>query len=292
MVTTTALEVRPLTPTIGAEVHGVDCAGDLDDDVIGAIRRAWLQHLVLFFPGQQLTDEQQVAFARRFGDVTEGHPVEQTLDELPEVQPIDSLKDRTNFWHTDVTFMPKPPMASMLRAVVVPEAGGDTMWADTRSAYDALAAPLQRLCDGMLAVHYDAYYAELVASGKGNVWDGKKLERLWPVEHPIVRIHPETARPNLFVNPQFTVGIKGFPGPQAQGFLRLLYDHMTQPEFIVRYHWQPGTLAFWDNRTTMHFGIYDYGDARRIMHRVILRGDAPAGRDVVSRWAHTEEPIG
>jgi taurine dioxygenase len=116
-----------------------------------------------------------------------------------------------------------------------------------------------------------------VAEGRGNVWDGKKLEKLWPVEHPVVRLHPETGRPNLFVNPQFTVGLKGFPGPQANGLLRALHDHMTQPEFIVRYRWRPGTLAFWDNRATMHFGIYDYGDARRVMHRVTLRGDRPRG---------------
>lgn len=291
MATRTAVDVRPLTPTIGAEVHGVDCREHLDDEVIAALRDAWLQHKVLFFPGQDLTAEQQIGFAQRFGELTEGHPVEQTLEEHPEVQPIDSLKDRTNFWHTDVTFMARPPMASMLRAVVVPQVGGDTMWADTRAAYETLAEPLRRLCDDLFAVHYDAYYAGLVASGQGNVWDGKKLEQLWPVEHPIVRIHPETGRANLFVNPQFTVGIKDFPGPQGAAFLKMLYDHMTQPEFIVRYHWTPGTLAWWDNRTTMHFGIYDYGDARRVMHRVILRGDRPVGRGIVSRWAHTEEPV-
>jgi taurine dioxygenase len=278
----THLDVHLLSPTIGAEVRGVDLASELDDDVIAAIRALWLDRLVLFFPDQELTPEAQAAFARRFGAVTEGHPVEPTLDDHPDVLPIDSVKDRTNFWHTDVTFMSKPPMASMLRAVVLPPVGGDTMWADTRAAYDTLAEPLRQFCETLVAIHFDPYYAGVVAAGDGNVWDGTKLERLWPVEHPVVRVHPETGRSNLFVNPQFTVGLKGFPGPQADAFLRLLYDHMTQPELIVRYRWQPGTLAFWDNRTTMHYGIYDYGDERRIMHRVTLRGDRPAGPAGVS----------
>jgi len=277
MATQTLLDVRPLTPTIGAEIRGVDCAGALDDATIDAIRAVWLEHLVVFFPGQELTNDTQLEFARRFGEPTVGHPVEKTVADNPSIQPIDSVKDRTNFWHTDVTFMARPPMASLLRAVVIPDAGGDTMWADTRAAYDALAAPLQRFCNDLVAIHYDPYYAALVEQGGGNEWEGKKLTKLVPAQHPVVRVHPETGRRNLFVNPQFTVGLRDFPGPQSAALLRMLYDHMTQPEFIVRYHWTPGTLAMWDNRTTMHFGIYDYGDARRIMHRVILRGDRPAG---------------
>lgn len=278
-MTAVQLDVRPLTPRIGAEIHGIDCASDLSAEVVAAIRQTWLERLVVFFPGQSLDNDEQVAFASRFGVLTEGHPVEATLPERPEVQPIDSLKDRTNFWHTDVTFMKTPPMASMLRAVVLPEAGGDTMWADTRSAYETLAEPLKRLCDELSAIHFDEYYAAVAAEAGGNMWDGKRLERLRPVQHPVVRIHPETGRPNLFVNPNFTVGLAGFDGKQSKALLQLLYDHMTQPEFLVRYRWQPGTIAFWDNRATMHFGIYDYGDARRVMHRVILRGDRPAGRN-------------
>ncbi len=272
-----SLDVRPLTPTIGAEIRGIDCAATLDDATIAAIRRVWLERLVVFFPGQQLTNDTQLDFAARFGEPTVGHPVEKTVAENPSIQPIDSIKDRTNFWHTDVTFMSRPPMASLLRAVAIPEAGGDTMWADTRAAYGALAEPLRCLCDGLVAIHYDPYYAARVEAGEGNEWEGKKLTKLTPARHPVVRVHPETGRKNLFVNPQFTVGLEGFPGPQSAALLRVLYEHMTQPEYLVRYRWTPGTLAMWDNRTTMHFGIYDYGDARRIMHRVILRGDRPQG---------------
>ena len=271
------LDVRPLSPTIGAEIRGFDCSADLGDDVVAAIRDLWLERLVVFFPDQTLDDERQIAFAGRFGEPTESHPVEPQVLERKEVHSIESGKDRTDFWHTDITFMNRPAMASMLRSVVVPEAGGDTMWADTRAAYEALADPLQRLCDELSAYHYEPYYAQMVAEGHGNVWEGKKLEQLLPALHPVVRVHPETGRKNLFVNPKFTFRMKDMPENQGDGLLRLLYDHMTNPAFVVRYHWKAGTLAFWDNRATMHFGIFDYEGERRVMHRVTLRGERPVG---------------
>ena len=273
--TDVALDVRPLSPTIGAEIRGVDCAGPLSDDEIAAIRAVWLERLVVFFPDQRLDDESQIAFAGRFGELTESHPVEPQVLERKEIHSIESGKDRTDFWHTDITFMQRPAMASLLRSIEVPEAGGDTMWSDTRAAYDTLAEPLQRLCDGLSAYHFSPYYAQAVAEGHGNVWEGKKLTRLLPALHPVVRTHPETGRKNLFVNPGFTLRIEGFPEGQSDRFLRLLYEHMTDPRFVVRYHWAPGTLAFWDNRATMHYGIFDYEGERRVMHRVTLRGDTP-----------------
>ena len=276
-ISQTDLEVRPLSPTIGAEIRGIDCAAELQDDTVAAIRRIWLEHLVVFFPDQHLDDETQIAFARRFGELTESHPVEPQVLERTEVHSIESGKDRTDFWHTDITFMNRPAMASLLRSVVVPRAGGDTMWSDTRAAYEALAEPLQRLCDGLAAYHFEPYYAQAVAEGHGNVWEGKKLTRLLPATHPVVRVHPETGRKNLFVNPKFTMRITDMPEAQSDGLLRLLYDHMTRPEFVVRYHWSPGTLAMWDNRATMHFGVFDYEGDRRVMHRVTLRGDRPLG---------------
>ena len=275
--TDVALDVRLLSPSIGAEIRGVDCASPLSDQEIAAIRAVWLERLVVFFPDQHLDDETQIAFAGRFGELTESHPVEPQVLERREVHSIESGKDRTDFWHTDITFMQRPAMASMLRSIEVPDAGGDTMWSDTRGAYDALAEPLQRLCDGLSAYHYEQYYAQMVAEGHGNVWEGKKLTRLLPALHPVVRVHPETGRRNLFVNPKFTLRVVDFPEAQSDRLLRLLYDHMTDPRFVVRYHWSPGTLAFWDNRATMHYGIFDYEGERRVMHRVTLRGDAPTG---------------
>ena len=275
--TAVELEVRQLSGTIGAEIRGLDCASDLSDEEIAAIRAVWLERLVVFFPDQHLDDETQIAFAGRFGELTESHPVEPQVLERREVHSIESGKDRTDFWHTDITFMQRPAMASMLRSIEVPDAGGDTMWSDTRGAYDALAEPLQRLCDGLSAYHYEQYYAQMVAEGHGNVWEGKKLTRLLPALHPVVRVHPETGRRNLFVNPKFTLRVVDFPEAQSDRLLGLLYDHMTDPRFVVRYHWAPGTLAFWDNRATMHYGIFDYEGERRVMHRVTLRGDAPTG---------------
>ncbi len=276
------LDVRPLSPTIGAEIHGIDCAADLDDDVIAAIRAVWLERLVVFFPDQHLDDDTQIVFAERFGELTESHPVEAQVAERKEIHSIESGKDRTDFWHTDITFMKRPALASMLRSVVVPKAGGDTMWADTRAAYESLAPPLQRLCDELSAFHFEPYYAQAVAEGHGNVWEGKKLTKLLPATHPVVRVHPETGRKNLFVNPKFTVRITGMPEKQSGGLLRLLYEHMASPQFVVRYHWKPDTLAFWDNRATMHFGIFDYEGERRVMHRVTLSGDRPTGPTVSS----------
>jgi taurine dioxygenase len=273
----TALDVRPLGPHIGAEVRGVDVASELDASTVAAIRAAWLEHLVLFFPGQDLNPESQQQLGARFGEITEGHPVETPLDDHPNVHPIDSMFGHTDFWHTDVTFMSTPPSASMLYSIKLPELGGDTMWASTRAAYDTLAPALRDFCDTLTAVHYSEYYANEVARGNGKSWGGKPVEKLWPVEHPVVRVHPETGRKNLYVNPGFTVGLKGFPGEQGNGLLKVLYNHMTQPDFIVRWRWEPGTLAFWDNRATMHFGIHDYGDAHRVMHRITLRGDRPEG---------------
>src|SRR5689334_5768980 len=181
------LDVRRLTPTIGAEVWGLDCSVPLDAATVAAVRDAWLEHLVLFFPDQRLTPQQHVAFARQFGEITTGHPVEPVLEEQREVLPIDSVKDRTNFWHTDVTYMATPPTGALLYAVTLPDVGGDTMWVNTRAAYAALAEPLQRFCDDLVAYHYDQFYAQRIADGEANDWDGEPVKKLWPVEHPVVR---------------------------------------------------------------------------------------------------------
>jgi alpha-ketoglutarate-dependent taurine dioxygenase len=272
-----SLEIKRLTPAIGAEVRGLDLASPLTPALRDAVRAAWLEHLVLFFPDQPLEPDEQVRFAEQFGEVTPAHPVEPAHPQNPDVLPIDSRKDRVDFWHTDVTFMARPPTGAVLCAQVVPETGGDTMWANLRLAYERLAPALQHLCDGLRAYHYDEEYAARLEAGEGNEWEGERLTKLVPVEHPVVRVHPETGRKGLFVNPTFTKLLSGFPGEQSSALLRLLYDHSTRPEFLCRYRWNEGTVAFWDNRATMHYGLFDFGDARRVMHRVTLRGEAPRG---------------
>jgi alpha-ketoglutarate-dependent taurine dioxygenase len=232
---------------------------------------------VLFFPDQELTPDRQIAFATQFGEVTSAHPVEPALEQEPRVLPVDGERDRNDYWHTDVTFMARPPMASILYASVVPECGGDTMWSNLQAAYDTLAEPLRRLCDQLIAYHYSESYAADAAAGNGKEWDGVVVERMVPVEQPVVREHPETGRRGLFVNPNFTLAIKDFPSRQSHDLLALLHAHTTRPEFLCRYRWSPGSLAMWDNRATMHYAVNDYGNERRLMHRVTLRGEIPYG---------------
>ena len=273
------LDLRPVTPSTGAEVHGLDLSRPLPGETIASIRAALAHHLVLFFPGQDLTPAEHAAFGRQFGELTEAHPILPALDAAnPEVLPIDSRIDKAAFWHTDVTFMSTPPMGSILYAVEMPAVGGDTLWVNLQTAYDGLAAPLRDLCDGLTAVHHDPYFAADIEAAGGCTWDGKRITRLRPVLHPVVRIHPETGRKGLFVNENFTQSILGFPRLQSDGLLQTLYRHCTQvPAFAVRHRWQPGDVAFWDNRATMHYATDDYGDALRIVHRVTLRGDRPVG---------------
>jgi alpha-ketoglutarate-dependent taurine dioxygenase len=284
------LEVRRLSGTIGAEIRGVDLRESVDPEVIAAIRQLWLRHKVVFFPGQQLSAEHQVAFGRSFGALTPAHPVVPgAVAGHPEVLVLDSRetrargeyawvrdRPRTERWHSDVTFVATPPDGSILSGRLVPDAGGDTLWADTQAAYDRLAAPLRRLVDGLTAVHDgNATFGGFLAAGHTIEWDGRRLDRLDPVEHPVVRAHPETGRRSLFVNPGFTTHIVGMSRQESDGLLALLYDHMTAPEHVVRHKWQTGDVAFWDSRSTLHYGTQDFGDAHRIMHRVTLRGSRP-----------------
>jgi alpha-ketoglutarate-dependent taurine dioxygenase len=273
------LDIRPITANIGAEVHGLDLAEPLPAETIAAIRTALCRHLVLLFPGQDLTPDSQAAFGRQFGELTEAHPILPALDaEHPQVLSIDSREDRAAFWHSDVTFMNTPPMGSIFHAVVLPDVGGDTLWVSLQAAYDALAPAMRDLCDSLTAIHYDPFFAADVEAAGGCTWDGKRIEKLRPVLHPVVRIHPETGRKGLFVNENFTSSILGFSKIESSGLLDLLYRHCTRtPEFQVRHRWQPGDVAFWDNRATLHYATNDYGDALRIAHRITLRGDRPYG---------------
>ena len=204
-------DITPLTPTIGAEIRGLNCSEPFDAETLAAVRAAWLEHLVLFFPDQHLTPGTQAAFASQFGAITEGHPVEPSLEANPNVLPIDSVKDRTNFWHTDVTFMSKPPTGSFLYTVTIPDSGGDTMWANTRAAYDTLAEPLQHLCDDLTAIHFDPYYAAGDRAGRGQAMGRPRVEQLWPVEHPVVRVHPGDRPQESVREPAVHRRLEGFP---------------------------------------------------------------------------------
>jgi taurine dioxygenase len=277
MTVDTQLDIRPISPLIGAEISGLDLSRPLGDAVIAEVRRALNTHHVIFFRDQDLTPDQQADFARQFGVVTEGHPVIPAIDENPEVLAIDGREDRASWWHTDVTFLQAPAFGSILYMITAPEVGGDTTWASLQDAYDRLAEPVRAMCDTLIAIHFDPWFAADVDARGGYEWEGVRYEKLLPALHPVVRTHPETGRNGLFVNPQFTQSILGLSKNESNAILDMLYRHCQQPELTCRFRWRPGSVAFWDNRATLHYALDDYGDAARIAHRVTLRGDVPFG---------------
>jgi len=274
----TRLEPEPCTEVIGAEVHGIDLSGPLDDTSRDEIRRALLEWKVLFFRDQHLTSAQQVAFARRFGDL-EHHPFLRTGD-AAEVVRFEKGEDldkpgsvgTENGWHSDVTWRAEPAMGSILRAVEVPERGGDTLWADMGCAYDNLPEDLRARIDDMRAVHSFVHVFGYAMSPERKA---EMLRQYPPVEHPVVRKHPETGRKTLFVNAFFTERIVGLDDDESEVLLDRLCQQVMHPEWQVRLRWEPGTVAFWDNRSTQHYASSDYYQRRRVMERVAIKGDRP-----------------
>ena len=284
------LDVIPLSGTIGAVIGGLDLR-DVDDATVAAIRRVWLDRKVVFFPGQDLDPISHQEFASRFGELTEGHPVIPGVDGSPNLFEIDYSKPRDLYanygdvttrsqgldWHTDVTFVKRPPMGSILRAVVVPPAGGDTLFADQRAAFEDLSPALRDFLLGLTAVHDGSaqFAAALTHVGEGR-WEGEAVPTLEPVVHPVVRTHPETGARSLFVNPGFTSHIVELERSESNALLSFLYAHSVRPEYTVRYRWSEGDVGFWDNRSTQHSVVGDFGSQHRVIQRVTLKGDEPA----------------
>jgi alpha-ketoglutarate-dependent taurine dioxygenase len=282
------LDVVPLSGSIGAEIRGLDLC-DIDDGTVAAVRQVWLDRKVVFFPGQHLGPDDHLAFARRLGEPTEGHPVIPGIDGHPEVFEIDytaarlqstygdvSTKYRGIAWHTDVTFVRRPPLGSILRAVVVPPSGGDTLFSDQQAAFESLSPALQDFLSTLTAVHdgRPQFQGLLDRLGEGS-WEGNRLRDLEPVEHPVVRTHPETGAKVLFVNPGFTSHMVQLERAESDALLAFLHAHSVRPEHTVRYHWKDGDVGFWDNRATQHAVVGDFGDQHRVIQRVTLRGDEP-----------------
>ncbi len=276
------IEVRPLAGSLGAEICGVDLRDSLDDETFEEIHQALLDNLVIFLRNQDITPDQQKAFGRRFGEL-HIHPYIPTLEGHPEIIKLESADDgpgemayQSNTWHTDLTYTAEPPMGSMLHGIKVPAVGGDTMFLNLYASYQALSDTMRSLVDGLTAVH------DIVASMPPDFtrqsWAPKQLARMQeatpPVEHPVVRTHPETKRKCLFVNRNFTSYIKGMTLPESDALLGFLLEHIEQPEFQCRFHWQTKSLAFWDNRCTQHYAVNDYRSKRQ-MHRVTICGERP-----------------
>lgn len=272
------IEVRRVAGALGAELHGVDLARDLADDVVGEIRQAWLDHLVVFFREQKITPAQQLAFARRLGEPM-AYPQLKGLDDYPMITPVMKLEnERNNFggvWHSDTTYLQIPPMASMLYAIELPPVGGDTEFANQYLAYETLSPGMRAMLDGLVGVS-SSMKADASKTREDRLKAAGVEVKPLEAEHPIVRTHPETGRKSLFLNIGHTARIKGWSEKESAGLLAFLFEHQIRPEFTCRFRWQPGSLAFWDNRCAMHNAINDYHGYRRILHRITLAGDKPS----------------
>jgi len=284
----------PITGTFGIELAGDELRRGFDPDWLLSLLE---EHLLVVIRDQFLTHAEQVQVARAIGEPTPAHPVVPGHPDFPEILELDAQKGGKNArWHTDVTFVTSPPAASVLVGDVIPSYGGDTLWADLRSAYERLSPALRDALTGLEAVHRItplAYWGEPFDSALTRD-DAQKLYddslKVLPVIHPVVRVHPSTGRPSLFVNPGFTSHIDGFSRVESDHLLALLYEHSTQPQFVLRHRWRPGDVLLWDNRATMHFANDDYGTAERKMRRVTIRGSKPFGPSgVESRFA--EDPL-
>ncbi|NND76078.1 MAG: taurine dioxygenase [Ilumatobacter sp.] len=280
MGTTTAFDIAPLSGVLGAEIRDLDLAVPMSAATLAEFRRAFVEHHVVVVRDQQLSAEQQMDFARQFGEL-DTHPFVEGQADNPEVlDVITEADDRINFgggWHTDVTFLEEPDLGSVLYAIDVPPVGGDTLFANQHAAYDALSPTMKSMLDGLVGVHSAGpQYATGGTSTKSKSMKTKNADLArQTVEHPVVRTHPESGRRSLYVNGAFTVGIKGMHQNESAALLQFLLGHAVQERFTCRLRWEPGTLAMWDNRSVQHYALHDYGGRRRHMRRVTIKGDRP-----------------
>jgi taurine dioxygenase len=268
------IDVRPLSPTIGAEITGLSLADELDDATFSELDKAFMDHKVLFFRDQDITTDQHVAACRRFGEL-EVHPFVPAKEGFPEVMVLthnEKHRGTENFWHSDVTWRQEPSLGSMLRAVEVPDVGGDTLFADMEAAYDGLGRAMQAMVDGLVAVHD---FVQVFGYGKSTEELAQLREQYPPAEHPVVRTHPVTGRKSLYVNVAFTTRIKGLHADESRQLLQHLYSQAAVPERQCRFRWAPNSFALWDNRCVQHYAVSDYWPQRRVMERVTIVGDRP-----------------
>ena len=275
-----ALRIEPVASALGAEITGVDLSHDLPADTIAAIRKALLDHGVIFFRDQPLAPDRLLAFGRRFGEVVE-YPFVKGIEGFPEVIAVVKLEhERINFggvWHSDTSYLECPPMGSLLVAREVPAAGGDTLFANMYLAYEALSPGMQRILAGLRAVN-SSRKADVTRTREDRMRDSggrADARKSYEAEHPVVRTHPETGRKALYVNVAHTMRFAGMTEEESAPLLEYLFRHQVRPEFTCRFRWRPGSLAFWDNRCVQHYPINDYHGHRRLMHRITLAGERP-----------------
>lgn len=287
-----ALDIHPVTGRIGAEIRGVQLSGDLDAATIREIEAALVRHKVIFFRGQEhLDNAEHEAFASLFGDPV-AHPTVPVAEGSRYLLELDSKEGyAASSWHTDVTFVDAYPKGSILRAINVPEAGGDTVWANTETAYEGLPEPLRQLANNLWALHTNDYDYAVQIGLKRDTTDPEEaqLQRarfqknvfastIYETEHPVVRVHPVSGQRNLLLG-HFVRNFVGLSKADSAKLYDVLQDHITKPENIVRWRWQAGDVAFWDNRATQHRAVADFALQRRTLRRATVNGDVPAGID-------------
>ena len=270
-----------LNGTLGAEVENLDLSKPLSDADFTTVRKALVRYQVLVFRDQDIGLDQQIAFGRRFGDLSV-HPFSPNRADRPEAIKLDYSKDNppelTDVWHSDETFRAAPPMATILRCLVAPEHGGDTMFASMIAAYRGLSRNMQQYVHGLDALHDFKPFRTLFGSDPGHGAKLRALEDRFPNPwHPVVRVHPETGCRSLFVNPQFTVRIRGVKEDESVTMLNYLYRQAAVPEYQLRVKWHPNTVVIWDNRSVQHYAVHDYYPRSRTMDRITVAGDAPVG---------------
>ena len=272
------VDVSPTSAALGAVVSGIDLRAPSDDE-IASIHRALLEHGVLFFRGQPLTDDEHLALARRFGEPSQ-FPVAKLLgaDSKPLSYIVDSPDNPPDAdgWHTDITWIPEPPKMAFLQAIDIPARGGDTMWCDLYAAYDALSPAMQQVCRLLRVEHViGARIVDAFRARAGEEFAARVVEAFPPVVHPLVRTHPETGRDALYVGGDFMCGVEGMHPDESAVFLVWLHRHVENPNFHVRWSWAAGDLAIWDERCTNHRALSDHFPANRTMRRCTVDGDRP-----------------
>jgi taurine dioxygenase len=282
----TTVGVRRLTGRIGAELSGLELRR-LSDTEVAQVRAALLAHRVVFIRRQDLSAREQIDFARRLGPLTQGHPTLPVVDDEELILDLDSLAGgAANHWHSDVTFVDRPPMFSILRAMILPEVGGDTLWASTVAGYADLPEDLRQLADQLRAVHSNGHdYARPdVVALRAKIGEVRLANlaafasEVYETEHPVVRVHPETGERALLLG-GFAHRLVGPSSSESVDLIRIFQSYVTRPENVVRWTWQEGDVAIWDNRSTQHYAIYDYGEDRRRMQRVTTAGTPITGLD-------------
>ena len=272
------LEILPLAGALGAEIKGIDLSTQLGSDDVQRLRDLLNEHEVIFFRDQDITPARQKALALTFGPL-QTHPAYDTVEGFPEITILESTPDKPTkieAWHSDMTFRQHPPMGTVLKSVIVPPRGGDTLWSSMTAAYNGLSAQMQGFLEGLTAVHDFSYgFKESLAEPGGRERLANAVAANPPVRHPVIRTHPETGKKVIFVNSLFTTHIEGLTSAESRAILELLFEHVTTPEFTCRFNWRPHSIAIWDNRSTQHKPINDYFPAHRCLQRITIDGDKP-----------------